>query len=887
MLTDTKPAVTDQTNVDDTESHDTSFGYDEAGRKTSASGPLGDETWTYDPAGHVLTHGGLYDRNTSYSYDGNGRLTDVTAPDGTSWHRNLDALGLTTDIDANNTLADTFTQTTASGGPSAPDSAKWTTSSGTDGTPQVVDDQLQLATNATDSTAPSLTATDPQSDDFVGLDYSFADTSSANATTLTVAIRQTSGGDRYQLAIPSDSSTATVQKVVSGTTTDLGTFDLPAPADGAPRSLAIQISGTDLWASAWDPADAGDANSFETTDTDITGTGSASVTAVEGVGANTTTVDNFNESQPDGAVPVVNFGYNDDHQLTSETYPDIGSKTWTYTDGRTTQFDQDLPDAAISVPIGYDDAGSINSIGPIFGIGPLTYTYDNAGQLTHDGLSDEDYTYDDLGRRATSTTGGVTTTNSYNDQSELVSSTPDSGPETTYTYDAAGRRLSSTDGTNSATYGYNAEGLLDGHTSSDGTTTSWQILGYDSSGNLAVTAETPDISVDDTYTQSLIDWDASATPEPIGLLDESHDPSGDLDAATSTSIVQSDTGPVARRTGPTVAALAEDMFGNLLAADPTTADTVATDGGYDAYGIMNDGPSTTTGASTDLPRLGYGGEVTVGTLVDLRARTYDPTTGSFLTQDPLPDAAGTPTIGNPYHYAGNDPLDEGDPTGQRATDTSGSLDVLSSATTNPACNGSNTAAYYCDGRIGPPPPGAAIEDLYYYQYTLNWNPRDSRQNPVPSLANRSAAVALMAKLQADPERYFPFGLDHEDFSSSIKLGARICTHAFTDSDLTKPLSHVPGLHECSYVAVVAETQTSFTFEALPGHVQPAYSWIRFRIFPQGSWLILSVHAFALVGSPKKFYSSILDNLTGDVWAGMDLNLNRDLFGLAGPDKVRR
>ena len=66
--------------------------------------------------------------------------------------------------------------------------------------------------------------------------------------------------------------------------------------------------------------------------------------------------------------------------------------------------------------------------------------------------------------------------------------------------------------------------------------------------------------------------------------------------------------------------------------------------------------------------FGYLGEMHVGSLVHLRARDYDPVTGTFLSPDPLdgaPGVDGTTTIANPFHYADNNPLNSSDPTGLR------------------------------------------------------------------------------------------------------------------------------------------------------------------------------------------------------------------------------
>ncbi len=49
-------------------------------------------------------------------------------------------------------------------------------------------------------------------------------------------------------------------------------------------------------------------------------------------------------------------------------------------------------------------------------------------------------------------------------------------------------------------------------------------------------------------------------------------------------------------------------------------------------------------------------------------RFYDPTTGTFLSPDPLDGVDGETTVANPYHYTSNDPLNRTDPLGLRPTD---------------------------------------------------------------------------------------------------------------------------------------------------------------------------------------------------------------------------
>jgi RHS repeat-associated protein len=74
---------------------------------------------------------------------------------------------------------------------------------------------------------------------------------------------------------------------------------------------------------------------------------------------------------------------------------------------------------------------------------------------------------------------------------------------------------------------------------------------------------------------------------------------------------------------------------------------------YSAYGTLTCEGTTTT-------PLGYDAQYTntdTG-LIYLRAREYDPATAQFLTRDPLAEISG-----EPYSYAGDNPLSHSDPTG--------------------------------------------------------------------------------------------------------------------------------------------------------------------------------------------------------------------------------
>jgi RHS repeat-associated protein len=70
-------------------------------------------------------------------------------------------------------------------------------------------------------------------------------------------------------------------------------------------------------------------------------------------------------------------------------------------------------------------------------------------------------------------------------------------------------------------------------------------------------------------------------------------------------------------------------------------------------------------AARAAPAIGYRGELTVDGLIWLRNRAYDPASRAFLAPDPLPPVPGTAYAANPYHYAGNDPINAVDPLGLR------------------------------------------------------------------------------------------------------------------------------------------------------------------------------------------------------------------------------
>jgi RHS repeat-associated protein len=98
--------------------------------------------------------------------------------------------------------------------------------------------------------------------------------------------------------------------------------------------------------------------------------------------------------------------------------------------------------------------------------------------------------------------------------------------------------------------------------------------------------------------------------------------------------------------------LHHDQTGSTRLTTSTTGATLST-ASYDPYGNL----MSSTGTQ---PLLGYQGQLAdpATGLIYLRARWYDPTTAQFLTQDPLQVLTQ-----EPYAYAGDNPINEADPTG--------------------------------------------------------------------------------------------------------------------------------------------------------------------------------------------------------------------------------
>jgi RHS repeat-associated protein len=329
---------------------------------------------------------------------------------------------------------------------------------------------------------------------------------------------------------------------------------------------------------------------------------------------------------------AMTFGYDTDGDLTTQTNPNGTSVSQTYDrDDRLTGI-TDSAGSTTMASFQYSlTPGGANQATTTTGTPQVnqTYGYDARDELhTVTGGSDAGtYTFD-AENRLTGLPNGATL--AYDDSDQLQSLTPTPGTATSYAFDPRGDRTSSTTGSATTTYGYNQAQELTSVTNPTSTST----YTYDGDGLRATKTKSGTTT---NYT-----WDTSTNPADL------------LTDGSTSYIYGADGTPVEQiSSGGTATYLYTDALGSVR----VIANTSGTVTGTFAY-TSTGAPAGSTGTATS--QLGYTGALTdpdTG-LVYLQARDYDTATGQFLTRDPLE----AETV-DPYGYAGEDPINNTDPTG--------------------------------------------------------------------------------------------------------------------------------------------------------------------------------------------------------------------------------
>lgn len=313
-----------------------------------------------------------------------------------------------------------------------------------------------------------------------------------------------------------------------------------------------------------------------------------------------------------------------------------------------------------------------------------TYTYDTSGRVTKAAVApgnDYDYTYNARNNRLTAPNQTLT----YNPANQINSSG--------YSYDAAGN-IKADPSTGSSNITYSPADQPTSVTKS-GTTYNYTHAGQD---NLELISQTtPDGTYDYVYGRQ--------TPQGIPVVEGLTRTSG---GTSRTAAVTSD--PV---TGQPLMLRTNTGMQSLYIYDGSPGSPIAliTSDGYQAFGYDYDpfGVPTLTddsggaGVSQNPYTFATAGvqDRTTG-WVHYGYRYYNPKTGSFTQQDSL-DAPLNPLDANRYAYAGNDPINLIDATGQRAC-----LKSTLAGAAGGAVTGGLTGAFTGPGALVGVGAGAAI-----------------------------------------------------------------------------------------------------------------------------------------------------------------------------------
>lgn len=247
----------------------------------------------------------------------------------------------------------------------------------------------------------------------------------------------------------------------------------------------------------------------------------------------------------------------------------------------------------------------------------VTYGYDDAGQLVSEARPGTTigYAYDANGNRTSKTLNGVTDSYAYGLADKLTSVTR-SGYSKTYGYDANGNTTSINENGSIRTFSYDFENRV---TSITGAYTA--SYSYNGAGTR--------VSKTEAGVTNAFKRDGAGVTAPV--LADSY---------------ASYTPGVSERRG----SVTKYMHSGIKSADVQTnaSQTIDSSRKYDAFGAVLSSTNTWSGPFGNAGKFGYQEDPTGYQL--LGHRYYDPSTGRFLTRDPIQDGR------NWYVYCNNAPL---------------------------------------------------------------------------------------------------------------------------------------------------------------------------------------------------------------------------------------
>ncbi|WP_158088216.1 type IV secretion protein Rhs [Kocuria massiliensis] len=307
-----------------------------------------------------------------------------------------------------------------------------------------------------------------------------------------------------------------------------------------------------------------------------------------------------------------------------------GEQTWEYRDGQMVTHRRVSQEGESSTTqVSYDGAGRVASVDESDG-GLTVYSYDEASQLVGSKTSgaermDRTWVYDVAGRLVRESRDGVEFSYTYDVASQLLSVVGSDGSEASFVYDGLGRRVREVRADGSVReFAWGPTGFVES-------------VATEAADGGSVSAV--DVWVDATGEPRWVNgtellWDsASVVPALAGF--------GQLSVVVSVAgVAVGDSWSVA---GWKPARVTE-------VSDPWSVPVV----GADVAGFL--GRDSAVG-------LTAGGALSLGGLEWMGARVFDRGSRGFLSVDPLDPVVGAGWSGNPYSFAGNDPVGALDPLG--------------------------------------------------------------------------------------------------------------------------------------------------------------------------------------------------------------------------------
>jgi RHS repeat-associated protein len=283
----------------------------------------------------------------------------------------------------------------------------------------------------------------------------------------------------------------------------------------------------------------------------------------------------------------------------------------------------------------FNDASQVTNLTTTISGTPdsVGYSYDDAGQLTLEDRSgtslDISYTYDANGNRATKTLGGVTDTYNYLVADKLENIYRGGSKIKDYAYDDNGNTIFLWEsGVGAKAFTYDAENRISAI--SGAYTASYSYNGLDTRVSKTEASVSTNFRRDGAGVTSPVIEDSYARYTP-GISES-------RGATPSTSVTKY-------------------MHSGIKSADVQTnsSQTIDATRKYDAFGAVLSSTGTWSGPFGNAGKFGYQEDGTGYQL--LGHRYYDPSTGRFLSRDPIQDGR------NWYAYCANQPTIRADATG--------------------------------------------------------------------------------------------------------------------------------------------------------------------------------------------------------------------------------